>query len=295
VATHRFSNDEIADLFEQVADLLATQNANPFRVRAYREAGHRIRTMATPLSELLREKGLEGLEEIPGIGKSLASTLQELIHTGRFPLLDRLLGEVSPEDLFTTVPGIGEELAHRLHRELRIETLEELELAAHDGRLEKVKGFGDRRARIVRDSLAARLGSSARRRARLIRQREEPPAGEPAHPPVAMALAIDRRYRHLARAGKLRTIAPRRFNPAGESWLPVMHADEDGWSLTAMFSNTARAHELGRTRSWVVLYYEHDGHEGQCTVVTETRGPLAGRRVIRGREPECARHHRVKV
>ena len=43
MATHRFSNDEIADLFEQVADLLATQNANPFRVRAYREAGHRIR------------------------------------------------------------------------------------------------------------------------------------------------------------------------------------------------------------------------------------------------------------
>ena len=73
-----------------------------------------------------------------------------------------------------------------------------------------------------------------------------------------------------------------------------MHSDEDGWSFTAMFSNTARAHELGRTRSWVVIYYEHDGHEGQCTVVTETRGPLSGRRVIRGREAECAGHYEKK-
>ncbi len=55
----------------------------------------------------------------------------------------------------------------------------------------------------------------------------------------------------------------------------------------ALFSNTARAHELGRTGDWVVLFYERNGDSGQCTVVTETRGPLAGRRVVRGRESEC--------
>jgi hypothetical protein len=53
-----------------------------------------------------------------------------------------------------------------------------------------------------------------------------------------------------------------------------------------MFSNTARSHELGMTRDWVVLYFERDGHEDQCTIVTETRGPLRGRRVVRGREDE---------
>jgi hypothetical protein len=58
--------------------------------------------------------------------------------------------------------------------------------------------------------------------------------------------------------------------------------------VTALFSNTARAHALGRTHDWVVLFYERNGDEGQCTVVTETRGPLAGRRVVRGRESECA-------
>ena len=58
-----------------------------------------------------------------------------------------------------------------------------------------------------------------------------------------------------------------------------------------LFSNTARAHELGRTRDWVVIYfYDGDHHEGQCTVVTETHGPLAGKRVVRGREAEQRRH-----
>jgi hypothetical protein len=56
-----------------------------------------------------------------------------------------------------------------------------------------------------------------------------------------------------------------------------------------MFSNTATAHRLDRTADWVVVYYERDGDEGQCTVVTETRGPLAGRRVVRGRESESGR------
>jgi hypothetical protein len=55
-----------------------------------------------------------------------------------------------------------------------------------------------------------------------------------------------------------------------------------------MFSNTDRAHELGRVRDWVVIYYERDGHEGQCTVVTEFRGAMTGKRVVRGREDEVA-------
>ena len=85
-----------------------------------------------------------------------------------------------------------------------------------------------------------------------------------------------------------RTIAPRRFNPGGASWLPVLHGERDGWSFTALYSNTARAHDLGRTRDWVVLYWEQDGHEDQCTVVTERTGPQSGRRVVRGREGESA-------
>jgi len=59
-----------------------------------------------------------------------------------------------------------------------------------------------------------------------------------------------------------------------------------------MFSNTARAHEFGRTRDWVVIYFHADHREeGQRTVVAETHGPLEGRRVVRGREPECREHY----
>ncbi len=77
-----------------------------------------------------------------------------------------------------------------------------------------------------------------------------------------------------------------------KAWLPVLHVDRDGWSLTALFSNTALAHELGRTRNWVVIYFGREGGpEHQRTVVTETRGPLEGWRVVRGREAACREHY----
>lgn len=287
MAVHRLSNGDLADVFEQVADLLRAQDANPYRVRAYRQAAGTLRSLERPAAEILEAEGIKALEKLPTVGKSLASSLEELIHSGRLRLLERLLGEVSPEDLFATIPGIGEELAQRIHRELGLETLEELELAAHDGRLEQIRGFGPRRARLVRDALGSMLSRSARRRARLIRQRETSSPWTP--PPVAAVLEVDARYRRLAAENRLRTIAPRRFNPEGKAWLPILHEDAAGWSFTAIFSNTARAHELGKTRDWVVIYFERDGHEGQCTVVTEFQGPMSGRRVVRGREAECRR------
>ena len=101
-------------------------------------------------------------------------------------------------------------------------------------------------------------------------------------------LQVDEQYRQKVEADELPRISPQRNNPEGVAWLPILHSYEDGWHFTALFSNTDRAHELGRVRDWVVIYFERDGHEGQCTVVTEYRGPLTGRRVVRGREEEIA-------
>ena len=109
--------------------------------------------------------------------------------------------------------------------------------------------------------------------------------------PVDLLLDIDREYRSAAREGKLRTIAPRLFNPYRKAWLPLLRVDRDGWSCTALFSNTARAHELGKTHDWVILHYERDGRARRCTVVTERRGQLAGLRVVRGREQACRRYY----
>jgi Holliday junction resolvasome RuvABC DNA-binding subunit len=278
----RASNAEIAQVLDRVASLLEVQDADGFRVRAYRNAAATCRRSGAELCELVREGGRAALEELPGIGPSISTQIVEWLRTGRLQLLDRLEGEVSPEDLFRTLPGVGEGLAHALHEALGAETLEDVEVAAEAGRLEEVPGVGPRRAQAIRDAVRARLGERSRR--------WHPPAPARAEPPpVALLLAVDREYREKAAAGKLRRIAPRRFNPEGEAWLPVLHVDRDGYSLTALHSNTARAHRLGRTRDWVVIFAERNGDEVRQTVVTEYRGPLAGRRVVRGREDECAR------
>jgi hypothetical protein len=151
-----------------------------------------------------------------------------------------------------------------------------------------VRGFGEERVRNIQVSLAGMLSAAAQRRARKVEGEE---TREMPEPDVALLLDLDRAYREQAEAGKLRRIAPKRFNPTGEAWLPIMEVDRQGWHFTVLYSNTKRAHDLGKTRDWVVIYYRRDGVEDQVTVVTETRGSLGGKRVIRGREKACRRYY----
>lgn len=267
-------------MFEQVADLLEIKAENYYRIRAYREAAQTIRSLERAIIEILKCDGRAGLEKLPHIGQHLSLSIEELLQTGELSLLKLLLAEVSPEDVFKLIPGIGDVLAHRVQQELGIETLEELELAAHTGKLDTVPGFGSSRTRLVRDALETILNRSSRQRMRVNRWREIQTTYTV--PPVGLILDIDAEYRRLAGAGQLPMIAPRRFNPTGKRWLPVMHTERDGWWFSALYSNTARAHELGKTHDWVVVYYEHNGYQGQCTVVTETRGERRGQRVVRG-------------
>lgn len=286
------SNAQIADILEQVADRLQAQHANIYRIDAYRAAAAVVRGHETSIQDLALSQGREALDALPQIGSSLSGSIEEIAHTGRLRMLERLDGKLSPVELFKTVPGIGEELAERIHRELHIDTLEALEVAAHDGRLEAIAGFGPRRLEGLRDILATMLARSSRGRARRFQELERAgakvraPEVDEAKPDVGLLLEVDRAYREKAEADELPRIAPRRNNPEGAAWLPVLHTYQDGWHFTALFSNTDRAHELGRVRDWVVIYFERDGYEGQCTVVTEYRGSLAGKRVIRGREEE---------
>jgi hypothetical protein len=274
---------EVADVLDRIGELLEAQ-ADVHRAHAFRRAADAIRGHRGSVVDLYRERGLEGLDALPYIGKGIASVIAESLETGHCRLLQRLSGEVTSEDLFATVPGIGSTLAHHVVSMLHIDSLEELEVAAHDGRLQRVRGFGPRRVRAVRDQLAARLAHERTPRHRAAREPFPPPD-------VATILAVDEDYRVRAHRGELRTIAPRRFNPSGVAWLPILHAERNGWAFTALFSNSARAHALGRTRDWVVIFYDKDGRSGQCTVVTEPTGAQAGLRVIRGRENECAAAH----
>jgi polyhydroxyalkanoate synthesis regulator phasin len=114
---------------------------------------------------------------------------------------------------------------------------------------------------------------------------------KPIELPVNIILDIDAEYRKKAAAGKLKRIAPKLMNPDKEAWLPIMVKESEGYKFTVMFSNTATAHKLGKTDDWVVVYFEKGKGENQCTVVTEGRGVLKGKRIIRGREKECAAHY----
>jgi hypothetical protein len=273
----RWDNQAIAEKLLELADLLEQQDANPFRVNAYRRAAQTVSSHEEELIGLAEREGTEGLDRLPGIGPSIARAIQEMLRTGRWMQLERLRGSLDPEQVFQSIPGIGPELAKRIHETLEIESLAELELAAHDGRLEQVPGVGPRRARMFAAALA-----------HMLQRRPARPRTPEAEPAVEMLLDVDREYRQKAAAGELRKIAPRRFNPEGEAWLPILHAQRGDWAFTALFSNTARAHDLGKTDDWVVLYFHGDhGPEGQRTVVTETTGPLEGHRVVRGREAEC--------
>jgi len=276
-------NAAIADMLRETAALLEAQGANPWRVAAYRNAAAEIAAGGRDLRALFEAEGVDGLDKLPRIGRGLAAAIAEILITGRLSRLERLRGAVDPAQLFGSVPGIGAGLAARIHDELHLDTLEALEVAAHDGRLERVKGVGPRRAAAIRAALGEML-----RRTRV----RPAPARRADGPRVELLLAVDREYREKDAAGRLPLIAPRRLNPGGKAWLPVLHANRDGWHFTVLYSNTAQAHRLGRVRDWVVVYFYDDTHaEGQHTVVTETRGPLAGRRVVRGREEECREYH----
>lgn len=272
-------NETVAAKLREAAELLEEQKANPFRVRAFRRAADTVARLREDVAGLIARRGPQALRGLPGIGAGIAAAIHEIVATGRWAQLERLRGTLDPEGLLRSVPGLGPVLAHRIHEALEIDSLEALESAAHDGRLASVPGMGVRRLEMIRSTLAGMLG-----------RRRRPVAG--AEPPVAVLLDVDEEYRRKAQAGRLVRIAPRRFNPSGDRWLPVLHTERGAWHFTALFSNTARAHELGRSRDWVVVYFRADRQaEGQRTIVTETQGPLAGKRVVRGRDTDCHAHY----
>lgn len=275
-------NLKIARRLDEVAQILSGQGANPYRVQAYQKAAANLRRLGPSVVNIFEKGGEPALRQIPGVGPSLARAIATLIITGRLPMLDRLRGESDSGLLLRSVPGIGKILAARLQDELNIHTLEQLEAAAHDGRLKDLMGLGEKRIAGIMDSLASRLG----------RIQLRPAPGKHEEPSVAEIFDVDREYREQAAAGRLLTIAPRRFNPNREAWLPILHTRRGQRHYSAFFSNTAHAHEMKKTKDWVVIYYDGHGGERQCTVITSQRGPLASKRIVRGREEECAAYYK---
>ncbi len=136
-------NLEIAQVLSQMADLLEIQDANPFRVRAYRNAARFVDGHAEPMRRLVAEES--DLTQLPGIGKEMARHIHELLETGGLAALDEL-AETIPRSLIDVIelPGVGPKKAKKLWQELGIETVDELEQRAESGEVAALDGFGEK-------------------------------------------------------------------------------------------------------------------------------------------------------
>jgi len=145
-------NADVADIFNRFADLLEIDGANPFRVRAYRNAARTIASLGQNATDMVR-KGKD-LTELPGIGKDLAQKIEEIVRTGSLSQLKELEAHI-PGQLarLMKMPGLGPKRVRALHERLGISTLEELKMAAEKGKISQLRGFGDKIEQMVLEEI----------------------------------------------------------------------------------------------------------------------------------------------
>jgi DNA polymerase (family 10) len=154
-------NADIAVIFEEIADLLEIQNANPFRIGAYRNAARMIGELPNEVSHLL-EKGMD-LTQLPGIGDDLAGKIKEIATIGHCSLLDRLHTELpSAITELLKLPGLGPKRVKALYHDLDVQTLEQLHRAARDGRIRALPGFGEKTENNILQAIEAHANQAHR-------------------------------------------------------------------------------------------------------------------------------------
>lgn len=154
-------NEDIAQIFEEMADLLEIEDANPFRVRAYRNAARMINGLGRELRDMVARG--EDLTQLPTIGKDLAAKIDEILATGHAGALDKLHKEVpaSLEDLLK-IPGLGPKRVKVLYQDLHIKNLQQLQSAAQRGRLSSLPGFGAKTEQRILATIAAHRSTAKR-------------------------------------------------------------------------------------------------------------------------------------
>ncbi len=138
------NNQVIADVLDEIAELLELKGESAFRVRAYEKAAAAVRSLPADISDLAGEGRLQS---IPGVGGALAQKIDEYLRTGRMEYLEGLRAQFPPGvRQLMGVPGVGPKLAARAYQELGVETLDGLQEAAADGRLAALPRLGERTA-----------------------------------------------------------------------------------------------------------------------------------------------------
>ena len=154
-------NADITAIFNEIADLLEIQGANPFRIRAYRNAA-RILGDLPQEARVLVEKG-DNLTRLPGIGSDLAGKISEIVTTGHCSLLDRLRRELPPAVTeLLKIPSLGPKRVKALYHDLDVQTVEQLQRAAQDGRIRALHGFGEKTEQNILQAVEAHASQSRR-------------------------------------------------------------------------------------------------------------------------------------
>lgn len=154
-------NHDIAEIFDRVADLLEIEGANPFRVRAYRNAARVAEGMSQSLADLVA-RGAD-LAEMPGIGKDLAGKIKEIAATGSLTLLEELSSRTPPElSEMLQIAGLGPKRVHLLHEKLGIRTAKDLREAARLGKIKALKGFGEKTEKQILEGVGQITGEERR-------------------------------------------------------------------------------------------------------------------------------------
>ncbi|WP_018962782.1 DNA polymerase/3'-5' exonuclease PolX [Coprothermobacter platensis] len=145
------TNQEVANLLRQIARILEIKGESTFKIRAYDEAATRIENLSDPIEQIWREGKLK---DIPGVGESIASKIEEYLKTGKSSYLEEISSDI-PESLFALmdVPGIGPKLSWRLYQEAGITSIEELEEALKTHRLQGMRGFGAKMEKKLLDGI----------------------------------------------------------------------------------------------------------------------------------------------
>jgi DNA polymerase (family 10) len=155
------NNKQVAEIFATIAQMLQIKGENIHRVLSYRRAAENIAELSQDINELWRQ---EQLTEIPGIGKTLAAKIDELLSTGRLEFYDRLAGEVPLGVVaMLEIPDVGPKTAARLWQELDLTSIEDVERAARAGKIRTLSRMSEKtEAKILAgiDALRRRSGRS---------------------------------------------------------------------------------------------------------------------------------------
>ncbi|MDQ3776819.1 MAG: DNA polymerase/3'-5' exonuclease PolX [Pseudomonadota bacterium] len=166
-------NADLAALFEEIADRLEIEGANPFRIRAYGNAARQLQAMGVPVADMVA-KG-ENLSELPSIGEDLAAKIREIVETGRCQALEKLRKKMPPTvTQLLQIPGLGPKRVRTLYHELDVQTLEQLGRAALDHRIRELPGFGVKTEAAILQATGKHLDTPARFKLAIAAQYAEP-------------------------------------------------------------------------------------------------------------------------